>query len=260
MRHWMGVALLTWLGAPPVFAAGMVKEIAFGQFTDAPSEVDADYYYLRVHGPEIVRLSGSWLRRYVAYRSYDAGANVPSALGLRRGLYGELWFDNLEHYQTRPPLEAVSLPSWQKPGTPEPLKVLQVVSAAPEHLFVPASAEAMQQSAVRWITLVAYPAGVSQEEGDRWFLQTYAPEAARQPGLVRFACSERVNNQKGVNGDWVRMCEYWYRDVAAFRNALIEHPLHYTAPSWGGSYPFVQLASTLIGTVPEGDFLKGIPN
>lgn len=239
-------------------SAAMIKEVAIGQFTDAPSEVEADHYYLRTHGPQIVRLSGPWLRRYVAFRSYDAGFALDPALGLRRGLYGELWFESVEDYKTRPPLEGVSMPFWLKPGERgDRDKALITVTAAPEHVLLPATAEVMGASVVRWITLIEYPSGVSRADGDRWFWSTYAPEASKQPGLLRFVCNERnPSDQKGENGDWVRLCEYWYADIAAFRNAVVANPPHYSTPPWGGRFPFVRLASTLIGSVPEIDFLK----
>jgi hypothetical protein len=56
---------------------------------------------------------------------------------------------------------------------------------------------------------------------------------------------------------WVRVNEYWYKDLAAWRKAVIESPPEYTAPPWGGEYPFVEMASTFIGYKPDIDFLKG---
>jgi hypothetical protein len=56
---------------------------------------------------------------------------------------------------------------------------------------------------------------------------------------------------------WVRVCEYWYKDFDAWRKAVLESPPKYTSPSWGGEYPFVEMASTFIPYYHDVDFLKG---
>lgn len=258
VRRVLGAILLVALLSSQAAMAAMVKEVAFGMFTDAPSELDADFYYRRIHGPQIMRLSGPWLHRYQAFRSFGVGGDVESALGLRRGWYGELWFDSEESYRTRPPLEAVDNAFWLKPGQRgDPDKALLVVRAAAEHVFKPAAADTQDAPVLRWVTMIEYPAGVSRTAADDWFFKTHGPEAARQPGLLRLACHEAaLPERKGENGDWIRVCEYWYRNAEAFRNAVLLHPPAYTPPPWGGRYPFVRMASTLIGTTPDADFLK----
>ena len=49
----------------------MIKEAVVGLFSQAPNRTLADRYYLRFHGPDVVRISGPWLRRYESYRAYD---------------------------------------------------------------------------------------------------------------------------------------------------------------------------------------------
>ena len=38
----------------------------------------------------------------------------------------------------------------------------------------------------RWVIIFKYPAGVSQEEGDEWFLHTFVPEVCEAEEVRRF--------------------------------------------------------------------------
>jgi hypothetical protein len=57
--------------------------------------------------------------------------------------------------------------------------------------------------------------------------------------------------------EWVRVNEYWYEDMDAWREAVLESPPDYTVPSWGGEYPFVEMISTFLPYRHDVDFLKG---
>jgi hypothetical protein len=76
----------------PSFGAPMIKEMDIGLFTDAPSHIEATRYYLRYHAPEIVRLSGPWLRRYETYQAYDPPKEAIERFGAVAGRYSELWY------------------------------------------------------------------------------------------------------------------------------------------------------------------------
>ncbi len=108
----LAVFLLTLLLAAPA-GAQMIKEVVFGLFLDAPSEVAADRFYLGHHAPETLRISGPWIRRYVMYRPYDPPAEAVARFGAVKGRYAELWFTSMEEYQSRPSHGAWSLPSWE---------------------------------------------------------------------------------------------------------------------------------------------------
>jgi hypothetical protein len=57
--------------------------------------------------------------------------------------------------------------------------------------------------------------------------------------------------------NWVRVNEYWYKDFDAWRKAVLDSPPKYTAPSWGGQYPYVEMISTFLPYMHDVDFLKG---
>jgi hypothetical protein len=130
---------------------------------------------------------------------------------------------------------------------------------------------------LRWITIIRYPEGVSIEDGEEWFLNVHAKEALKQPGLLKFV-SYRVLTElteKAMKGmkmpggmempppgtgppkSWVRVNEYWYEGFDAWRKAILGSPPEYTTPSWGGEYPFVDMASTFIPYYHDVDFMRG---
>jgi hypothetical protein len=284
------------LWAAPV-RAQMIKEVVFGLFLDAPSEVEADRFYMRYHAPETIRISGPWIRRYESYKPYDPPEEAVKLFGAVKGRYAELWFASEEDYHSRPSHGAWSLPSWETDKTrkmPKGAKYATTVPALPTEEFYDPDPNPEQTTIVRWVQAIRYPDGVSVEDGEKWFLQVHAKEALKQPGLLKFIsykCLEKGGIPAGSKGtsstaqtaqmpsgappsgsmpsgstppsggmqqkSWVRIVEYWYKDLAAWRKAVIESPPSYTAPSWGGTYPFVEMGSTFIGYTPDIDFLKG---
>jgi|GEM_PF-314368 len=277
--------------------AQMIKEVVFGLFLDAPSEVEADRYYMRYHAPETIRISGPWIRRYESYRPYNPPEEAVKRFGAVKGRYAELWFAGEEDYHSRPSHGAWSLPSWETDRTrkmPKGARYATTVPALPTEEFYDPDPNPEQTPIIRWVQAIKYPDGVTVEEGEKWFLEVHAKEALKQPGLLKFIsykCLARGGIPSGNKGaspasagaqpsgappsegtmppsgampsggdmpkSWVRVVEYWYKDFDAWRKAVIESPPKYTAPSWGGEYPFVEMGSTFIGYTPDLDFLKG---
>jgi hypothetical protein len=286
--------------AVPV-GAQMVKEVVFGLFLDAPNEEAADDFYINYHAPETIRVSGPWLRWYVMYRPYDPPQEAVERFGAVKGRYAELWFSSKEEYQTRPNHGAWSLPSWetnQNLKMPKGAKYATMLPALPTEEFYDPDPNPAKTPVIRWVTAIRYPDGVSEEEGEEWFLNVHAKETLKQPGLLKFVSYKTLERggmgkspggaamppmpegdrskqmpemPEGMSGgrdgmpaagpgmmkSWVRINEYWYTDFDAWRKAVIESPPEYTAPSWGGEYPFVEMGSTFIKYLPDVDFLRG---
>jgi hypothetical protein len=281
--------------ASPV-GAEMVKEVVFGLFLDAPSEEAADDFYINHHAPETIRVSGPWLRWYVMYRPYDPPQEAVEGFGAVKGRYAELWFSSKEEYLSRPSHGAWSLPSWETDRNrkmPKGAEYATMLPALPTEEFYDPDPNPAQTPVIRWITAIRYPEGVSEEEGETWFLDVHAKETLKQPGLLKFVSyktlerggvgkvpegggmlqmpegggmprmsegampmPEGMDPKGGGMKSWVRVNEYWYTDFDAWRKAVIESPPEYTAPSWGGEYPFVEMGSTFIKYMPDVDFLR----
>ena len=115
--HWASILMfvlmvsVTWV----MPARGQyIKEVVWDLFLDAPSEVEADRFYMRYHAPETIRIAGPWIRRYEMYRPHDPPQEAVERFGAVKGRYAELWFASKEEYLSRPSHGAWSLPAWEK--------------------------------------------------------------------------------------------------------------------------------------------------
>ena len=81
----------------------------------------------------------------------------------------------------------------------------------------------------RWHVLLRYPDGVTAEEGERWFLETHAPEVCAFPGLRRFfsyrvidetcacpACGATAGRRRRrrCSTEWHRLSELWFESLS----------------------------------------------
>jgi hypothetical protein len=261
---------------PSLAGATMVKEVSMGVYSNAVSQTELDRYYLRYHGPEIVKFSGPWLRRYQLWLPYDPPGEAVERFNAVRGRYAELWFGSAEEYLDRPSHGPMSKAAFATEG--ENKQTVVMVNAKPTEEFYDPDPNPEQTSIIRWVQIIRYPDGVSTEDGEKWFLNIHAKEALKQQGLLKFA-SYRVLTEVGEKmmqmmqksmgassgggaampktKTWARVNEYWYKDMDAWRKAVLDAPPAYTAPSWGGTYPFVEMISTFIPYMNDIDFLKG---
>ena len=266
--------------ASPV-RAGMVKEVAMGVFTNAPNQTELDRFYLGHHGPEVLEFSGAWLRRYQLWLPYEPPKEAVERFNAVKGRYAELWFGSEEEYLDRPAHGPMSKATFKSVG--ENKQTVVMVPAKPTEEFYDPDPNAEETPIFRWVQIIRYPDNVSVEDGEKWFLNVHAQEALKQPGLLKFVSyrvlteiGDKMNQmmQKSMKmsdsskggalmsdmpkrKSWVRVNEYWYKDVDAWRKAVLESPPKYTAPSWGGTYPFVEMISTFIPYMHDIDFLKG---
>ena len=279
----LGTALILFTGLLYVSPAGakMYKEVAIGVMSDAPSQAEGDRYYMRYHGPEVTDISGPWMARYRLWLPYEPPEEAVERFGGVRGRYAELWFRD-EDYADRPPLEYMTPSNWKIDNTRESRFTNCMVAANPTERFYDTRPNPGQTPIVRWIAVIRYPDGVSVEDGEKWFLNVHAREAAKQPGLLKFLSYRAVSLKDGGNmsggnmppGDmempeggemppgsagpsWVRVLEYWYTSLDDWRKAVLESPPKYTKPPWGGEYPFVEMISTFIPYYHDVDFLEG---
>ena len=238
----------------------MIKHVFVG-FIHGVEKVVGERWYFRYHSKEVVRFFGPWLRRY---ETYPAQAIPPGSerFGVVGGRLTELWYDKpedmLEADVMRRPY--TMLP----PGTVPPggmSGAVTIVPAMPTEDFLGREPTPEEVPIMRWYQAIKYPAGVSLEDGEKWFLETHSQEAKEQPGLLRYSSHRAIDlTLKGLPGpsQWLRVNEMWYENLDAWRTA-IESTANYTPPPWGGEYPFVDMASSFIGYKPDVDYLKDHP-
>jgi hypothetical protein len=273
-----GVALFFFIGLLFVSPVGakMYREVCLGIMNGAPNEAEADRHYMQDHGMEVISVSGPWMSRYQIWLPYDPPKEAAERFGAVKGRYAELWFTE-ENYADRPPLSAQRFPEWTKQDNPananrDKMTTNGMFPANPTDTFYDSNPHPYDTSIVRWITFIRYPEGVLVEDGEKWFLEVHAKEAVKQPGLLKFVSYRSWEPQRAVSGaptagatmpdgmikprSWVRMCEYWYKDIDAWRKAVLDSPPAYTAPSWGGEYPFVDMMSSFIPYYYYYDFMN----
>jgi hypothetical protein len=248
----------------------MIKEAVVGLFSKAPNRIVADRYYLRNHGPDVVRISGPWLRGYYSYLAYDPPAEAVARLGAQGGRYTELWFTSMEEWLGRPDLYAATMPpeEWDQEDSPG-RQALTMVPGIPTEQFVSEPIDPEKTTVLRWICAIRYPSDVPLAEAEDWYIKVHAEETKQQSGLLRFVSFRSIHELGTPNGGpptgeappdairWIRVSELWYRDFTTWHKAVIESPPRYTPPPWGGEYPFVDMVSNFIDLKPDVDFLRG---
>jgi len=251
----------------------MIKDVFILNSLDLPNELPAfERWYLRYHAAEVMSNRGPLLVRFIGYRPLPV---IPEALeyGYYNQRVTEAWFRSVEE---RPPM-VIGKPSgilnyrWQapwakppkppKPGQrPTPGVSLTVYTPTPD-VFLGGKYTADEKTIIRWYCAMKYPAGVSLEQGEDWFLNVHAKEVLQQPGLMAFF-SSRSMDMPGRPATWIRLNELWYEDFDAWKTAVIDSPPKYTQPSWTKykKYPFlepyVDFVSTFLMERPDHDYLR----
>jgi|WetSurMetagenome_2_1015567.scaffolds.fasta_scaffold356074_1 hypothetical protein len=244
----------------------MIKEAVIGLFDDM-APVFADRYYCRFHGPDVVRISGAWLRQYQSWRSFEPPTEAIQNFGTRRGRYAELWFESFESYCERPPLTTGTMPLHEEGGPHGRHQDVIMVPAIPTESFLVKQLDPEKTTIMRWMCGFRYPKEVPVDEAEKWYKEVHAPELKKQEGLIGFYSYKAITeNLPSLGGDmkdpnagnpWRRVTELWYKDMAAWRKANIESPPQFTPPPWGGKYPFVEMTSNFIDLKCDIDFLRG---
>lgn len=123
----------------------------------------------------------------------------------------------------------------------------------PNEVFVEQPTSARDNPYFRWIFFYAYPDGVSEDAGEKWFHEVFAKELAARPGVKRLVTYRSVRN----TGKWNRVAELWFDSHNEWKKAVYDARGSFTKPAWGGEFPFMKFQSTFIGENPDVDFLTG---
>lgn len=237
-------------------AAPADQMIKFTSIWEVPGDnTRLDQWYRTTHSRQALDYVGPWLTRYWTYRSLEVPAEADK-FNLVRYRNTEMWYRNVatrddarNHWRTLSP------PPTDPARYPNKNTIAEItVPVDPTDKFV-ATYPMDRDNFLRWVVFIRYPANVRVEDGERWFVNVHAPEQAKLPGLRRFVCSKSVDPLANAQS-WVRVCEYWFNDYAAWSNAFIKSPPTYTAPSWSQTYPYVQLVSMFTTDRPDMDFLR----
>ncbi|MCR4781671.1 MAG: acetyl-CoA hydrolase [Lachnospiraceae bacterium] len=91
----------------------------------------------------------------------------------------------------------------------------------------------------RWQFMVKYPEGVSREEGDKWLMEEFLPEFAKQKEVNRILSSKI---KKEVNNcEFDRVVEMWFDCPTAWKVAVKAVSESVKKPSWAETSDFPYL-------------------
>ncbi|MCE0493873.1 hypothetical protein [Vibrio salinus] len=111
----------------------------------------------------------------------------------------------------------------------------------------------------RWVIAFKYPKGVSQEEGDKWFKNSFAKEFAKLPEVNRIISSRVLNTPR--TSPFQRVAEIWFDNSKKWEKAISEVKGKINKPSWAeyGQFPYMEPYKDFVGEFlldrPESDHL-----
>lgn len=210
-------------------------------------------WFVHHHCPEVMAQE-PWLTRYVMYRVMPPAKGMEEMGFLNYRVHENLGLD-VEGRRSLRGLLAM---------TPEPMEGAMTVAIAnvpaePTEDFFGRDMGHNGKAFIRFVSFMAYPKGVSREEGEEWFLNIHVPEVCKQPGLLRFfshkaydkfyspiPLADDVPDFANFEGlffkKWDRVNEMWYETNSDWTNANTVNPPAYTKPSWAkyDKYPFFE--------------------
>jgi hypothetical protein len=226
-------------------------------------------YYFEHHAAELVRRYGPWLARFESFMPVPAPADA-QAYGFYNYRVTDGWWRELPERGPKGTFAFTMMPAAHKVA----------------YCFIPAQLtedfkgyelQPHEKNVLRWFILFKYPEGVSQQEGEDWFLNVHAKEAMNQPGLFRFFSYRAIKEPTPLPGTWTpgprvshvigggkwdRVCELWYETFDDWRESVIVSPPDYTPPAWAKykTYPFLEPSVDFISTFllerPADEFLR----
>lgn len=112
----------------------------------------------------------------------------------------------------------------------------------------------------RWLVIFKYPDGVSREEGDAWFRESFVPQAVSQPEVTRFLSSRVLDAPK--TGPFQRIAELWFQDSRHWETAVGELKNKVARPGWAqwDRFPYLEpyrdFVSEFLLDTPESNHLE----
>ncbi|MBI2830610.1 MAG: hypothetical protein HYX81_05575 [Chloroflexi bacterium] len=238
----------------------MIRCAHLGYLQQIKSDIEAERWAVRWHSQEFLRAWGPWMTRYEYFKAYEPPPEAKK-FGAVGYLHVEHWWRNADEFKearTGPASSTAHVTT--TPGTVTEPSITAIFTARPTEDFLgkkPPPPESMP--IIRWMRAFKYPEGVSDEEGDKWYLNTYTQQAKQQEGLLLYVGYRCIKPplQGAERDNMHRVEELWYTDFDAWRKANITSPPSYTPPPWGKKEePFVTMVSNFLRVKPTWDWLR----
>jgi hypothetical protein len=261
-RGAIGLALLGAAAAAAPRAAAAPGDVAIKHYIPVRlkpgmDQLALDRWYMTYHAPQVRRAFKAWQRNYVSFRSYLPPAEATARYPIWYGRMTEIQFNSIDDFRaTRPNNIYGALQSYTPPPGGWANNTLfdtetSTVPVNPNELHLSFDTPPKEMPYLRWIVFYRLPASATAESWDRWFKDVHAKELVKVPGLKRFGSYKTVADQP-----YSRVAEFWFDDYPAWRKAFLEPTPKFTAPSWGGAFPFADTISMFVGENPDVDFVN----
>lgn len=250
----------------------MTKLVVFHHLPDNNDRPALERWFWRHHCPEVLA-QAPWMTRYLMYRAQPAPPGA-EAFGTFNYRIHENWVRSADERRGVKGLLSMS-------AQPAYMDVAVMnVAAEPSEDFLGADLRADDKTILRWTVALRYPDGVTEAEGDDWYLNVHAPEVCKQPGLIRFFSHQAVQTQRppipASNAQrpfmqrvpplfgkrWHRLSELWYENDQGWVDSVLRRPPQYTPPAWATqqAYPFLVPGDQFIGAFllerPDADLMR----
>jgi hypothetical protein len=213
-------------------------------------------WYYRDHAPEINRRFGPWLARHDSYLPVDAPADARVA-----GYYN--WRVTEGYWREMPETGPRGNLAFTVPPA-HPRVAAAFVPAQPTEDFMGGHLQPHERAVLRWYVLSRYPEGVSEREGESWFLDAHQHALPGLPGAYRVFSTRALQQHIGLPGEWPpqarpqasnlltkwdRLTELWFETFDAWREFMAA-AAGMRRPAWAtaNAYPFVRSDSELVST------------
>lgn len=252
------------------------KAVKFYIMIDVPDLTNLsalDRWYMTYHSQQMHRAMRVWQKNYVSYRTYIVPDDVAKRFNVWRGRMTEIYYDSIDAFhegrKNNPFGDLLNPPpgGWANRSFSRSQPV--TVPVNPQEIYLQGSAPPKETPYFRWVIFFRYPAGVSQADGDKWFLGTHVKEVAKLPGLRKYFGYRTIDGETNADSAssssaitkagrprYARVEELWFDDYKSWRTAVMDNPPALTAPSWGGQFPYMDYISAFIGENPDVDFIS----
>ncbi|HEX3366838.1 hypothetical protein [Phenylobacterium sp.] len=256
--------------AVPAAATGAFKFYIMVDLLNGADQLVMDRWYMTYHAQQMHRSMRAWQRNYISFRSYNTPPEA-DIYPIWHGRLSEIDYDSYADFQegraNNPFLDILTAPpgGWQRgaailnaaEGAITPTAIFRSEPAAvpinPQEVYLQGATPAKETPYFRWVVFFRYPKGVSQADGDKWFLGTHVKEVAKLPGLRRYIGYRVIDTES----KYPRVEELWFDDYKAWRKVFIGTQPAFTKPPWGGTrFPFADAISTFVGENPDIDFMN----
>lgn len=111
----------------------------------------------------------------------------------------------------------------------------------------------------RWLIAFKYPDGVSQEDGDKWFKDSFVKELTKLPEVNRIISSRVLSTPR--TSPFQRVAEIWFDNSKQWEKAMSEIENKVQKPNWAtyDKFPYIEPYKDFVGEFlldkPESDHL-----